>query len=211
VEEDFPHVALSIEKLVGAKQIAPLILVGIENTERRRDLTGPTTVASDREIAPRVGGSAAFRAFLRDELMPSIQQHYRCSNEDALIGESLAGLFVVETLLLEPKLFDRYIAFDPSLWWNEQRLLDGSAMALKGLDTTPRHFWFASSGTAGIQEHARKLSMILEQTRPASLQWKFDDHPSEQHSTIFRATKETAMIWALWKPIQNAKDATPGF
>ena len=199
LEEDFPHVAASVEKLVESKQIAPLILVGIENTERRRDLTGATTVAKDREIAPRVGGAAEFRAFVRDELMPTIQRQYRCSADRAIIGESLAGLFVVETLLLDPKLFNRYIAFDPSLWWNEHRLLDGCEMSLKTLDSTPRHFWFASSSTEGIQEHSRQLSNILDHTAPKSLQWKFEDHPSEQHSTIFRATKESAMIWALWK------------
>ena len=35
----------------------------------------------------------------------------------------LAGLFVVETFLHEPDLFDTYIAFDPSLWWNDAQLL----------------------------------------------------------------------------------------
>ncbi|MFO0975224.1 MAG: alpha/beta hydrolase-fold protein [Planctomycetaceae bacterium] len=200
LEEDFPHVARSIEKLVETKQIAPLILVGIQNTERRRDLTGPTSKASDLEIAPRVGGSAQFRAFIRDELMPEIHKRYRCSQEDAVIGESLAGLFVVETLLIEPKLFDRYIAFDPSLWWNEHQLVDSAEKSLKSMDTTPRHFWFASSATEGIAEHSKQLATVLRQSQPESLRWKFEDHPSEQHSTIFRATKESAMTWTLWKP-----------
>ena len=48
----------------------PFILVGIENTQRRRDLTGSTTNAEDRKIAPRVGGSAAFRQFICEKLMP---------------------------------------------------------------------------------------------------------------------------------------------
>ena len=87
--------------------IRPVIVVGIENTERRRDLTGPTAVASDSAIAPRVGGSAAFRRFIRDELIPAVRSRYRCSDETAIVGESLAGLFVVETLLLEPTLFRR--------------------------------------------------------------------------------------------------------
>ena len=38
------------------------------------------------------------------------------------MGESLAGLFVMETFLLEQDLFDTYIAIDPSLWWNNQKL-----------------------------------------------------------------------------------------
>lgn len=40
VKEDFPHVAQTLSKLIDAKSIPPMILVGIENTERGRDLTG---------------------------------------------------------------------------------------------------------------------------------------------------------------------------
>jgi predicted alpha/beta superfamily hydrolase len=82
--------------------------------QRPRDTTGPTDNAEDKAIAPTVGGSAAFRAFIRRELMPRIQQRYRTRNDIAVVGESLAGLFLVETLFLEPDLFGTYIAFDPS-------------------------------------------------------------------------------------------------
>ncbi len=115
--EDFLHVAGLVQVSVGNGTMRPFVLVGIENTERRRDMTGPTDNPDDRKIAPRVGGSAAFRTFLRTELMPEIRARYRTTAETAIVGESLAGLFVVETLLLEPDLFDTYLAFDPSLWW----------------------------------------------------------------------------------------------
>jgi predicted alpha/beta superfamily hydrolase len=114
--EDFLHVAGLVQVLTGNGTMRPFILVGVENTQRRRDLTGPTESAEDRKIAPKVGGSAAFRAFLRDELMPQVRERYRTTKEAALVGESLAGLFVVETFLLEPDLFDTYVAIDPSLW-----------------------------------------------------------------------------------------------
>jgi predicted alpha/beta superfamily hydrolase len=120
--EDFLHVAGLVQVLVGNGAMRPFILVGIENTQRRRDLTGSTTNADDKKIAPRVGGSAAFRQFIRRELMPAVRQRYRTTPETALMGESLAGLFTVETLLLEPDLFDTYLALDPSLWWNNGQL-----------------------------------------------------------------------------------------
>jgi predicted alpha/beta superfamily hydrolase len=71
-------------------------------------------------MAPHAGGADRFRDFLRDELKPFIDSRYRTTAESALIGESLAGLFVIETFLFEPTLFDSYIAADPSVWWNEQ-------------------------------------------------------------------------------------------
>src|SRR5262249_54445688 len=102
--EDFLHVAGLVQVSVGNGTMRPFLLVGIENTQRRRDLTGPTENANDKKIAPRVGGAKAFRAFIRQELMPRVKARYRTSKETAIVGESLAGLFVVETFLLEPGL-----------------------------------------------------------------------------------------------------------
>ncbi len=122
--EDFLHVAGLVQVCVGNGTMRPFILVGIENTERRRDLTGPdATIPATGTIAPHVGGSAAFRTFLRTELMPYVRAHWRTTDETAIVGESLAGLFVVETLFVEPDLFDTYLAFDPSLWWNDAALV----------------------------------------------------------------------------------------
>jgi predicted alpha/beta superfamily hydrolase len=129
--EDFLHVAGLVQVSVGNGTMRPFLLVGIENTQRRRDMTGPTEVARDRAIAPRVGGSHAFRRFIRAELMPQVRSRYRTTNETAIVGESLAGLFVVETLFLEPDLFDTYIAFDPSLWWNGRQLVSRAGERLR--------------------------------------------------------------------------------
>src|SRR6478609_4899166 len=74
--EDFPHVVRAVDSLISLKVIPPTIVVGIPNTERRRDLTGSTRVASDSAVAPHVGGSAAFRSFIRDELIPAIDARY---------------------------------------------------------------------------------------------------------------------------------------
>src|SRR6476469_7419120 len=75
--EDFLHVAGLVQVSVGNGTMRPFLLVEIENTERRRDLTGPTENAEDRKIAPRVGGSEAFRKFIREELMPEVKRRYR--------------------------------------------------------------------------------------------------------------------------------------
>ena len=104
IEEDFPHIANTLAELIKSKSIPPMILVGIANTQRRRDLTGFTEVEKDKEIAPIVGGSEKFRAFIKEELFPEINKRYRTTNEKSIIGESLSGLFVVETFLLTPDM-----------------------------------------------------------------------------------------------------------
>lgn len=90
IAEDFLHVAGLVQVSVGNGTMRPFLLVGIENTERRRDMTGPTENENDKKIAKRVGGSAAFRKFIRSELMPQIKTRYRTTDETAIVGESLA-------------------------------------------------------------------------------------------------------------------------
>lgn len=197
IEEDFPHIANTFDTLLKAGKIQPMILVGIENTERRRDLTGTTEVEKDKEIAPVVGGSAKFRAFISDELMPEINKRYRTNNHNGILGESLSGLFVMETFLLQPDLFDYYIAFDPSLWWNDHLLVKKSKGYLAQFPTDKKVLWFASSDASDIQLYSRELADILKYENIDQLRWTYSDEPNEHHNTIFRATKEKALIWAL--------------
>ncbi|MGC4041823.1 MAG: alpha/beta hydrolase-fold protein [Flavobacterium sp.] len=199
IKEDFPHIANTLAELIQQKKIKPLILVGIENTERRRDLTGFTEIAKDKEIAPVVGGSGKFREFIREELFPQINKKYRTTNEKSIIGESASGLFVVETFFLNPEMFDNYIAFDPSLWWNDHYLVKTAKEHLAGFPMTEKRIWFACSDTEDIAPFTKELAGIFKTENLPNLQWHFSDEPKEKHATIFRATKEKAIIWTLNK------------
>jgi len=197
IKEDFPHIANTLSKLVAEKSIPPMILVGIENTERRRDLTGPSENAEDEKIAPLTDGSSKFRQFIADELFAEINRRYRTTKQRAIIGESAAGLFVVETLLLRPKMFDSYIAMDPAIYWNDKYLLRTAAEHLTNFPESNIRFWFAGSDAGDIQPHTRELASILKSSAPDSVKWTYSDQPNEQHNTIFRATKEAAIKWTL--------------
>ncbi|MGN6185192.1 MAG: alpha/beta hydrolase [Thermoanaerobaculia bacterium] len=187
VAEDFIHVMGLIQVSVGNDTMRPFILVGIENTQRRRDMTGPTENAEDKKIAPRVGGSQAFRSFIRTELMPVIKARYRTTDESAIVGESLAGLFVIETLLTEPDLFDTYIALDPSLWWNDEGLIRDAAKGLRRIAQTGRvrTLYFASSNEPGMIAGAGKLEKALRTSGPVNLKWHYEKMPDESHATIY--------------------------
>ncbi len=182
--EDFLHVAGLVQVLVGNGTMRPFILVGIENTQRRRDLTGPTTNAEDKKIAPRVGGSAAFRQFIRRELMPAVRQRYRTTPETALMGESLAGLFTVETLLLEPDLFDTYLAFDPSLWWNNGQLTQQAARLVPAYHGSAKTLYLATS-SQGDTAATRQLAGLLRAASPPRIAGYYEPLPNETHATIY--------------------------
>lgn len=195
--EDFPHVANTIDSLIALGAIRPVIVVGIENTQRRRDLTGPTRVASDSTIAPKVGGSAAFRRFVREELMPEVRRRYRCSGETSIVGESLAGLFVVETFLLEPTLFDRYIAFSPSVWWNGGDLLRTAALGTDRKARAKRVLFLSAANEEQISDGTALLVVTLRTQSPRSLELVYEPRPDLEHSTIFRTVAPQAFARVL--------------
>ena len=197
--EDFLHVAGLVQVSAGNGTMRPFLLVGVENTERRRDMTGPTEVESDKKIAPRVGGSAAFRKFIRDELMPQVEMRYRTTGETGIVGESLAGLFVVETFLLEPELFDTYIAFDPSLWWNNQKLAGGAAERLRARPKLEKVLYIASSSDDLRGGATQRLADALKENAPAGVKWHYEKMPDEQHSTIYHPAALRAFR-AVFKP-----------
>lgn len=197
--EDFLHVAGLVQVSVGNGTMRPFLLVGIENTQRRRDMTGPTTIESDRKIAPVVGGSAAFRRFIREELMPQVRQRYRTTSETAIVGESLAGLFVVETFLLEPDMFETYIAIDPSLWWNGQGLINGASERLRARPGLARTLYLASSDEAGIVRDTKLFAEVLRKHAPAGIRWHWEAMPTEQHATIYHPAALKAFR-AVFKP-----------
>jgi len=196
IDEDFPHVVATVDSLVARGAMRPVIVVGIPNTQRRRDLTGPTRVASDSAIAPRVGGSAAFRAFVRDELIPEIASRYAVTRERGIIGESLAGLFIVETFLLEPALFDHYIALDPSLWWNDGELADSAAALMRAHPSLERSLLVCSTGD-GIVEPIARFAAHLETSAPSGLRWRYEPRPDLTHATVYRAMKASALVDAF--------------
>ena len=198
VDEDFPHVVRAVDSLTAAGAIRPVIVVGVPNTERRRDLTGPTRVASDSAIAAHVGGSAAFRRFFADELIPAIDARYRTTAERAIIGESLAGLFIVETFLREPMLFDHYVAFDPSLWWNRGALVDSAAALLSNAPrSSNRRSLYVAASSDDIGGQSARLTRVLATNAPAGLWWTVEPRTDLRHGTIFHALEVTGLVSAL--------------
>lgn len=183
--EDFLHVAGVLQVSMGNRTIRPFILVGIENTQRRRDLTGPTAVEEDLAIAPEVGGSAAYRSFLRDELMPVIRARYPTTDESGIIGESLAGLFVVETFLLEPGLFQHYIAIDPSLWWNADQQVKQADELLRATTHAGKSLFLAASNQVQIRSLTADLAKIIRSKQDLGLRFEHVELAEESHSTVY--------------------------
>jgi predicted alpha/beta superfamily hydrolase len=91
-----------------------MIVVGITNTDRNRDLT-PTI--------NNISGGDNFINFVKNELIRHIDSIYPTAPYRIFSGHSLGGLTVINTLLNSTTLFNAYIAIDPSLWWENKKLV----------------------------------------------------------------------------------------
>ncbi len=187
IKEDFHHITGIVQVSIANGLMSPIIVIGIENTARRRDMTGPTEDPEDKKKASLVGGSAFFRKFLKDELVPRIERDFRSNGERTLLGESLAGLFVVETFFEEPGLFHRYISVSPSLWWNKGFLLNQAEKRLKTLPVQGKTLYLTVGGVEDNTKETDQFAATLRLASPSGLAWHYELLPTESHPTILHA------------------------
>lgn len=103
-----------------------MIVVGIPNTNRTRDLTptkGTPHPFIDSSMIAASGGGDAFMEFMEKELFPHIEANYPTEPYRMLIGHSFGGLTAMNALVNHTELFNSYVSLDPSMWWSDQQLL----------------------------------------------------------------------------------------
>lgn len=194
VDQDLIHIS-GTEKLNAAwGRSADAIIVGIATKDRRNELVGPTSDAARLKQYPTAGHSERFRAFIRDEVKPFVASHYRTNGTSAVIGESLAGLFIVETYLREPDLFTAYGAVSPSTWWDKEAL-SLTAQASVGAAQSA-HPLYLAVGNEG-PEVARADGRIVSAIQGRAQHWCYAEHPDQVHSTIYHSVSPELLQFVL--------------
>jgi predicted alpha/beta superfamily hydrolase len=155
-EGHFHSVVGMIQQLsqVNGNTIVPeMIVIGILNTDRTRDLT-PTRIKSDlpmmdSNFSKNTGGGENFANFLRKELMPHIDSSYPTQPYRLLVGHSFGGLAVMNILTNHTTLFNAYIAIDPSMWYDRERFLKTTQNKLAGQKYHGTSLYVAIANTMG--------------------------------------------------------------
>ncbi len=136
-EQNFSMLTSVIELLSGGGgnlAFPKMIVVGIPNTNRTRDLT-PTHVTAlpmmDSAEASTSGGGEQFISFIQKELIPHIDSVYPTAPYRIFIGHSLGGLMTLYTLIHYTNLFNAYVAIDPSTFWDDKIVLNQMKDALQ--------------------------------------------------------------------------------
>ena len=128
-----------------------MIVVAIPNTDRTRDLT-PTHVESDPPMmdsgfSKTTGGGENFAAFLQKELIPHVDSSYLTQPFRVLVGHSFGGLAVMHILTNHSKLFNAYIAIDPSMWYDKEQFLKTTQQKLAGQKYDGRSLYVGIANT----------------------------------------------------------------
>ncbi|RJE72198.1 hypothetical protein BGP78_19470 [Pseudoalteromonas sp. MSK9-3] len=176
-----------LHRMYLANEAPQHIVIGIYNTDRLRDLA-PTVNHDPRGPVGQGGGADKFLDFLEMELIPHINQHYRVSQDKAIIGSSIGGLFVLHSLQSRPHLFQAHLAFSPAVWWGARKTLK---QVKHFVQHTPElnNFLYTSIGNEGgeMREVYDSLKPAIEKHLPKQLAFHSDVFPDVPHGLVLPA------------------------
>lgn len=197
---------------IGSDGIPPAVVIGIgyptgsspEDQRRRRALrlrdftpteddgywrnTFSGTELPGHESAVHTGGASTFRNFMRDELQPFVKSYLGVDSLDqTLVGMSLGGLFTLHTFFITPRMFSRWVAVSPSIWWNGRALLDIESAVGGEIADIPARL-FISEGSAEEEEtrvNIQELVTRLRNPRYRKLDLTHHQFDGETHQSVF--------------------------
>ena len=182
-DEDFIHVSGIVQfgSFSWINMIPESIVVGISNVDRKRDFTYPSQNRLDQKEFPTAGASGKFIEFIEKELQPLIDSAYQTSPVKTLIGQSLGGLLATEVLFEQPQLFDNYIIVSPSLWWDDENILDREVPLLDGVKAV-----YIAGGKEGalMERTAKALYNKLDDSENDKLDLFYEFFEDKTHGDI---------------------------
>lgn len=203
-----------------------MVLVGISNAKNRiRDLT--TSKVNEMYGMPykeKNGEADNFIAFIEKELIPFIENKYPVTNFRTLIGHSYGGLFAIYTLINRPNLFANYLAIDPSLDWDNQKLLKEAQGLFASQEYANKSLFMSLSGQLHMQNSKITVDNVMQDTTAFTLfarsniafsnvvkqnaknglsfEWKF--YPRDLHGTIpFPSIMDGLISLFEWYQMEN--------
>lgn len=202
-ETNFHPMTGVVDFLARRQRIPEMIVVGVTNTVRDRDLT-PTAIAE----RPNSGGGDAFLRFLREEVAGRIEATGRTVPYRVLIGHSLGGLFAIHALTSAPAAFDAYVSISPSLWWDDERMRRNAEARFAGGPELQAFLYMTIGDEPGrMLDSNRAFAALLGARAPKGLRWSFKHMEREDHGSLVLRTTYDALE-ALFADYPPPRDIT---
>lgn len=195
-----------VQYLSSIGKMPEMIVVGIPNTNRNRDLT-PTHFVywsdgqKDEKALHSTGGGEKFLSFIDDELIPHVEAVYPTAPYRMFVGHSLGGLTVLNALINHPAFFNSYVSIDPTVWWDNRALMNKATQVLTHADYTGKSLFYASANTmdkhmdtlrvmndtANVNVHVRDnltFRSLLQKDHSSHLAWQWKYYPEDNHPSV---------------------------
>lgn len=172
---------------------------------RTRDYT-PTFVPEGGygpEYQKVSGGGPEFFRVLETEILPFVDRHYRTLPDDrTLVGHSYGGLFTLWTLFSHPGQFQRYVSVSPSIWYDNQLVLQLEETYSQSHDALPARAYLCVGSREGSSRidmvgDLRTLAARLEQRRYEGFEFDHLVMENETHNSIFPGCLSNGLRFVL--------------
>lgn len=173
--------------------IPKMIIVGIPNTQRRRDLT-PTVSITDylgkpdsSNLMKSSGGNGNFLKFINTELIPAIDKSHKTKPYKILAGHSFGALSSINCMLTHLDMFDAYIAVSPSFWWDNKYLLKLADKKLKKGSALNKMLFYSDGNEGGsfsfFHLDLLMFDSLISNKNLIGLNYMYKHYPTETHMT----------------------------
>jgi predicted alpha/beta superfamily hydrolase len=179
-EYTFQSVKAIVDHLVNTNRLPPVLIAGITNVDRGRDLT-PTFQGNDFATGP----ADRFLSFISDELIPRMAAEYPIGGYHILAGHSNGGMFALYAFIRRPDLFQANLALSPS-WGLDDRFVSALDRALAQPTAAPRFVFLSAGGDeeSDIAEGSLRYAMTFEGSPDANVEFHYQVFPGETHGSV---------------------------
>ena len=207
------HTAGTVDFLTRNGRISDLIVVGVTNTDRTRDLTPVKSTAKTPNGDPQFptsGGADNFLKFFQTELIPEIEKQYRVQPYRIFAGHSLGGLFAIHSMISKPGLFNSYIAVSPSLQWADAEALKRATEFLQNQKELNVTLYVSLGNEPGaIGDSFENFRNVLSKTNIKGFAWQAEQMADEDHGSVVLRSHYGGLrkVYEGW---QGARDPQTG-
>jgi len=207
------HTAATIEFLVRNGRMSDLIVVGITNTDRARDLTPNKAAGDGADRFKTAGGADNFLKFIETELIPEIEKAYAVRPYRIFAGHSFGGLFAIHAMITRPELFNSYIAVSPSLQWsNEATLIKAEEFLKTRKEFNATLFTSLGNEPGAIGDSFDLFKAALAKSQIKGFEWQAEQLKDEDHGSVvlrshYMGLRKVYEGWQLQRDSQTGATA----
>ncbi len=185
------HTRGTVDFLARNGLMPQVIIVGVTNTDRTRDLspTHANTILEDGTVRenPTSGGGPKFLDFFATELFPYMDSHYRTQPYRLFTGHSFGGLFALNAAFTRPDMFQAVLAVSPSLRWDDELPLRQAKAFGNHHDTLSTTLFVAMADEEEGDPKPTRLDRLEQSLAQASIDgfdWQVKRMPDENHGSV---------------------------